>query len=140
MDHSTFVIPGVDWWKNLRLKLLTASQVLSAIKIARVKDITQAGWDESEIDRRNTLSVWTRIAKAESEDQYETIFLAAAKLQVGAAAEEVASGVAAAFTEARIFRFAPIVLFVPHNTRIGPPHTRPSTGCGYAPYPPLCTM
>ena len=108
LGYADFEIPAESWWKEMRLRLGVASKVLSAMEIGAVKDITQMGWDESEIERRNTLSVWVRIAKAGAEaggeagdeaEQYKTIFLKAAAPQVGATSPEVAEGVADAFKE-----------------------------------------
>ena len=64
--------------------------MLNAVKIAGVADIFQMGWDESEINRHNTMNVWVRIAAAEGSDEVTSVLLAAAKPQVraDASAEE----------------------------------------------------
>ena len=58
------------------------------------------GWDESEINRHNTMNVWVRIAAAEGSDEVTSVLLAAARPQVGAKASEVVAGVEEVFVEA----------------------------------------
>ena len=70
------------------------------MQIAAVGDIFQMGADESEIGRRNTLSVWVRVAAADDETKMRTIFMAAAKPQIGGKATELADGVVGIFAEA----------------------------------------
>jgi hypothetical protein len=95
---ADFEIPSEDWWRKLREKLLVAEKILNSLDIAAVKSYAQIGWDESEVNRRNTLSVWVRIAAdAESKKDMQTIFLATAKAQVGGKAEEVNAGIQAVF-------------------------------------------
>ena len=57
------------------------------------------GEDESEIERRSTISVWVRIADANTAGKIKTIVLAARGPQVGGKAQEVADGVDAVLKE-----------------------------------------
>ena len=99
--YEDFEIPCERWWRQMREKLQVAEKILNALDIGSVKSYTQIGWDESEINRRNTLNVWVRIAAdAETKKEMRTIFLATAKPQVGGKAKEVSAGIQAVFDEA----------------------------------------
>ena len=57
------------------------------------------GEDESEIERRSTISVWVRIADANTAGEIKTIILATGKPQVGGKAQEVAGEVDAVLVD-----------------------------------------
>ena len=99
LGYEDFMIPEENWWNQIRGQMSTAEQAMAGMQYANAESDAQTGFDESEIDRAETINVATRPIDASG--QSISLLLAACHVQPGATAQAVSVGITGIYEQAQ---------------------------------------